>query len=116
MKELMEMFDQITKQEHDLAELNEAQKQDKNTILQGSIQIIDLQKENQRLNALASTMKLHLRNFCSSFEARFDRDPDQFVTEECYEYIDSAKFLEKHYGRVSNYVVAVTLYLQKIKV
>lgn len=85
-------------------------------LLQASIAIMDLSKNNQRLNAQNTVMKVIVREFLSSFEARFDRDPDQFVTEECYEYMDAAKFMERHFGRVNNYIVAVSIYLQNKKV
>ncbi len=110
---LNQIFDDMHKDAKTICSLQQANAIKDSALLQGSIQLIDLQKEVQRLNAITSTFKLHTKAFLSSFEARFDKDPDQFVPEEMYEYIDSAKFMEKHFGRVVNYIVAVTIYLQK---
>jgi hypothetical protein len=112
---LNQLFSDMRKDAKKICDLEQALAIKDSALLQGSIQLIDLQRENQRLNAIASTFKLHTRASLSSFEARFDNDPDQFVPEEMYEYIDSAKFMEKNFGRVVNYIVAVTLYLKTLK-
>lgn len=103
-----------TTMKHEIEQMEKTIDQNQSTLLEASISLVNLQKENQRLNALNSTFKIHLRNFLSSFEARFEKDPDQFVTDECYEYIDAARFMEKHFGRPS-WETAVSIYIQNKK-
>lgn len=108
-----QLLDQLEKDSTEIASLHKAIGKKEISILEGSIQLTQMSKHVVRIEAQNSTMKKHIWNLLDSFEARFDKDPGQFVAEELQEYIDTAKYQWDHFGRRTHYMVAVTLYLEK---
>lgn len=108
---LLEQIDENTKS---LKELDKAVNNKDKQILEGSIQLTQMSKHVVRIEAQNSIMKKHIWKLLDSFEARFDKDPSQFVAEELLEYIDTAKYQMLNFGRTRDYIVAVHLYLEKL--
>lgn len=109
------LLSQIDQYERDHKAMTKEMERLRSTILKGSIEYQKIKSERDFLNecldkslAKVSTLKLHLSNFCDTWEARFDynvqRNAADYSYEELQEYIEAATYLERFFERKNNRV------------